>query len=238
MTPLQPVWCRGQEWVEGHCAKGRDAFRASAEQRRRLPATCTVTLARYSSVPEAKAALRRFLALAALSIFLMADGTPSDASASESEASLIVKIAKFVHWPTGTFANYPSVLRLCVVGTDAGSENIDGLAGQKLQDKVIAVAQIASPEQSVSACHILFIKKSEADRLAAVLDSAAHSPVLTISDIDGFAGQGGMVGFSRVDGKIHFEINAAASKRAGLTFGAQLLQIAALSTDERMDLRP
>jgi hypothetical protein len=168
----------------------------------------------------------------------MAQGRLSDASASESEATLIVKIGKFVHWPAGAFANSPGILRVCVVGTDGGGESIDALAGQKLQDKVITVARVSSPEQSVAECHILFVKKSERDRVAAVLNSTAHSPALTISDIDGFAAEGGMVGLSSANGQIHFELNVAASKRAGLTFGAQLLQIAALSTNERMDVAP
>jgi len=238
MRQLQPAWRRGAQWVEGCRAKVRDAFWAGTARRKSPSGTRAVTVPGMLAAPGTMAAVRRFFLLTSLSIFLMTDGTPSGASAYESEASLIVKITKFVHWPPGTFANSRGVLRLCIVGTDASGDSIDGLAGQRLQDKVIAVARVASPEQSVSGCHILFVKKSERDRLAAVLDSTARSPVLTISDIDGFAAEGGVVGFSSVDGKIRFVINIAASKRAGLTFGAQLLQIAALSADARMDVRP
>jgi len=84
----------------------------------------------------------------------------------------------------------------------------------------------------------VFIRKSERGRIAALLKSTARSPVLTVSDIEGFASAGGMVGFKSVDGRTQFEINIAATKRAGLTIGAQLLQIAALSTDERSDTGP
>jgi hypothetical protein len=62
--------------------------------------------------------------------------------------------------------------------------------------------------------------------------------VLTISDIDGFTSDGGMVGFNTAGNRINFEINVAASKRAGLAIGAQLLQIATLSPDERMGVGP
>jgi hypothetical protein len=37
---------------------------------------------------------------------------------------------------------------------------------------------------------------------------------------------------------VHFQINVAASKRVGLTIGAQLLQIASLSADQTMDAGP
>ena len=129
-------------------------------------------------------------------------------------------------------------MRLCILGTDEGGESIDSLAGQKLQEKVIAIARVTSPDQSVAECHMIFIRKSERARLAAVLQSIERSPVLTISDIEGFASSGGMVGFSSADGRVQFEINVAASKRVGLTIGAQLLQIASLSADPTMDAGP
>jgi len=168
----------------------------------------------------------------------MGQTTPTVAAAYESEAALIFKIGKFVRWPAGTFTHSPGILRLCILGMDEGGESIDSLAGQKLQERVIAVARIASPEQVVTECHMIFIRKSERDRLAAVLQSIARSPVLSISDIEGFAAAGGMVGFSSADGRVQFEINVAASKRVGLTIGAQLLQIASLSPEPSMDAGP
>jgi hypothetical protein len=163
---------------------------------------------------------------------------PTDASALGSEAALIIKIGKFVHWPSGTFTNSGGILRLCIVGTDDGGDSIDRLAGQKLQEKTIAVARLSSSDESVTACHIVFIRNSERPRLAALLDATAHSPVLTMSNIEGFASKGGMVGFSTADGGTQFEINVAATKRVGLTIGAQLLQIAALNSDARADAAP
>jgi hypothetical protein len=183
-----------------------------------------------------RASLPKAVGLALLGV--LATGQGSAAAANQSEAALIVKIGKFVHWPAGAFANSEGVLRLCIIGTDDDSGSIDSLAGQKLQDKVIAIARLADPDLSVAKCHIVFVRKSERDRLATVLQFTARSPVLTMSDIDGFAADGGMVGFSNAGGTIHFEINVAASKRAGLTIGAQLLQIAALSANEHAGAGP
>jgi hypothetical protein len=178
------------------------------------------------------------LACVVLFAAVLAQSAPSDASAHESEAALIIKIGKFVHWPPGTFTNSGGIVRLCVVGDDEDGDLIDRLAGQKLQDKTIAVARVAGSAESVTACHIVFIRKSERNRLVAVLDATARSPVLTLSDIAGFAAAGGMVGFSTSDGRTQFEINVAAAKRAGLAIGAQLLQIAALGSEARPDARP
>jgi hypothetical protein len=87
-----------------------------------------------------------------------------------------------------------------------------------------------SHEDSLAGCQIIFINRSERERLAELLAAVARTPVLTVSDMQGFVAQGGMIGFTAVNGTTGFEINRAASSRAGLTIGAQLLQIAAAGT--------
>jgi hypothetical protein len=219
-----------------HAALCTPAKRAS-EWRTILPSTRAVTVPSTVAMLGAMA-MARSAGLALLCVLATGASAPTDAAANQTEAALIVKIGKFVHWPVGTFTNSGGVLRLCILGAGDGSESIDNLAGQRLQDKVIAITRLSNPDRSVTECHIVFVRKSERERLAAVLQAAAHSPVLTMSDIDGFAAAGGMVGFNTTDGAIHFEINVAASKRVGLSIGAQLLQIAALSTNEHADAGP
>ena len=156
-------------------------------------------------------------------------GAAHAAPPSESEAALIVKIGKFVRWPQAAFATSPEVLQLCILGAAAGDETIDALNGEKLQDRVIAVSHLSGVAQS-SGCQIIFISRSEGERLSQVLSFVAHSPMLTVSDLAEFVAHGGMIGFTAANGKTGFEINRTASSRAGLTIGAQLMQIAAAGT--------
>jgi len=156
-------------------------------------------------------------------------GAAYAASPGESEPALIIKIGKFVRWPETAFANSHGVLQLCVVGEAEGDAALDTLNGKKLQDRVIEVAHL-SHEDSLAGCQIIFINRSERERLAELLAAVARTPVLTVSDMQGFVAQGGMIGFTAVNGTTGFEINRAASSRAGLTIGAQLLQIAAAGT--------
>jgi hypothetical protein len=146
-----------------------------------------------------------------------------------SEAALLIKIGKFVHWPDAAFARSHGALQLCILGADEAAATIDSLDGTKLQDRVIAVVHLSGAEES-SGCQIIFISRSEGERLGQALSSVAHSPVLTVSDMEGFIARGGMIGLTTVNGKSGFEINRAASSRAGLTIGAQLMQIAAAGT--------
>jgi hypothetical protein len=163
----------------------------------------------------------------------MGQSVAASVSEADTKAALIFKIGKFVRWPNGAFADSRGTLLLCIVGRDDFGESVDSLAGQRLQGQTITIARLANAAQSASECRIVFISESEHDRLPALLSSIAGSPVLTISDMEGFASQGGMVGIATTTSKIHFEINAGASKRAGLAIGAQLLQLATLIDDGR-----
>ena len=182
--------------------------------------------------------MRFLLGAASLCLLMLNNGASSAVADYEIKAALIYKIGKFVRWPEASFAASGGLLKLCIVGTDDFGSTVDRLAGQRLQGQVIAIERLSSVDSSAAACHIAFISRSERANLAAFLNAVSQTAVLTISDIDGFAAQGGMVGFSTNDGRVNMEINSAASKRAGLDIGAQLMQRATLVADERSGVKP
>jgi hypothetical protein len=51
--------------------------------------------------------------------------------------------------------------------------------------------------------------------------------VLTVSDDQKFLDQGGIVRLRQVDGRLRFDIDAGAARRAGLRISSQMLQLAA-----------
>ena len=169
---------------------------------------------------------------AGLLAVLLLLAVPAQAAVSEYElkAALVYKISKFVRWPDVGPAAGSATLRLCIVGRDDFGDALDSLKGEKVRSQSIVVERL--PEQApASHCQIAFVSRSEQTRVPSVLTSMASSPVLTISDIDGFAAQGGIIELASSDGKIAFRINPSASQRAGLEVGAQLLQLATLVDD-------
>jgi hypothetical protein len=177
----------------------------------------------------------RMLALATLSLLLCAAPALPQALEYDLKAALLFKIAKFIRWPDGSFA--AGNLQLCIIGRDDFGTSADELIGKRLQGQSVAIVRL-KPQQSAAGCHIIFISRSEHEHLPSILAGLARSPALTVSDIDGFAAQGGVVGFATRDKKISFEINAAAGKRAGLEISAQLLQLATLVGDARPENTP
>ena len=169
-------------------------------------------------------------AAACLIVAAFCQSSPGAVPEYELKAAIIYKIGKFVRWPETT-ADGRGTLKVCVVGRDEFGASIDGLAGQKIHDQVIAVQKIAAYGPEALQCQIAFISRSEEANAPATVAYLARAPVLTISDIDGFAALGGIVGFVTHDSKITFQINPVAGRRAGLEIGAQLLQLATLVAD-------
>ena len=62
--------------------------------------------------------------------------------------------------------------------------------------------------QDINSCNILYISASEADELRDILKKIDGRNILTISDSNGFANEGGAINFVIVEGKLKFEINS------------------------------
>jgi hypothetical protein len=169
---------------------------------------------------------------------LLSHPAPAAVPEYDVKAALLYKISKFIRWPESAFAASDGTLRVCIVGRDDFGDSIDALKGQKVRGQVVAIMRMPKPELTLSACHIVFVGRSESSRLTSLLNTLAGTPALTVSDIDGFAAQGGMVALVTSEGRMSFQINTSASARAGLEIGAQLLQLATLVNEQRPEAKP
>jgi hypothetical protein len=79
-----------------------------------------------------------------------------------------------------------------------------------------------------SGCDLVFVSRSEDERLDEILAALADEPTLTVSDTPGFAARGGIVELQARGSRIGFAINVAAYRRAGLAISSQLLELATL----------
>jgi hypothetical protein len=144
----------------------------------------------------------------------------------EVKAAFLYNFAKFVEWPTDTGLPAGSSLELCVLGEDPFGEALDRtVAGKVIDDRTLAARRLGSV-QDVPGCAILFVGASEGRRLAEVLGHLRGRPVLTVSDADGFAEAGGMIGLFIENSRVRFAINVGAAASAHLTISSRLLSLA------------
>lgn len=146
------------------------------------------------------------------------------------KAVLFFKLPMFVYH--GDEGLSPPVLRFCVLGVSQLETALRSLAEQAANDRPVAFRSIADAP-GAKACDFLFIGRSESANLVATLQALDHAKVVTVSDIAGFARDGGMVELAlRADGGgLRILINRRAGRNAGIEFNAQLLRLAEIVED-------
>jgi hypothetical protein len=162
-----------------------------------------------------------------VAVLLLVAGLARAAPAPEYQvkAAFLFNFAKFVDWPAGALARQSS-MNVCVLGEDPFGPILNRtVEGKTVHDRPIRVARVADLSD-VAQCHVLFISASEQRELPRLLPAIARLGILTVSDSARFVQDGGMIGFTRDDNRVRFEINNDAAERAGLRISSQLLKLA------------
>jgi hypothetical protein len=155
---------------------------------------------------------------------------PEAAEEYTVKAAYLYNFAKFVEWPQQTFATPTAPIILCILGRDPFGDSLDKIAEKTVGERPVAIRRLAQVEET-NGCHVLFVSRSESTRLQSILNGLAPAPILTVSDIPGFADAGGMIGLINVGQRIRFEINLRAATRAQLKISSQLLKLARVIGD-------
>lgn len=145
------------------------------------------------------------------------------ASSADVKAAFLLNFSKFVEWPPEA-ASGPFVIG--VLGDDAVADALRDLVGGKSVGGRPLVARRVVPKDNLAELHMLFIGTSEAARLADVLRRTGSGSVLTVSDLDRFCQQGGIIEFRSERDRVRFEINLDQAERARLVINSKLLALA------------
>lgn len=157
--------------------------------------------------------------------------TLDEAKATKVKAAYVYNFAKFATWPASAFESDVAPLVIGVVGPDDIAGVLERVvSGKTVNGRSIEVRRIADISDSTAAalrdCHLLYVCACESDHVAQLWRMMEHQPVLVVSDMDGFAERGGMIGLALDGSRIVFEIHRGAVERAGLQLSAKLLKLA------------
>jgi hypothetical protein len=151
------------------------------------------------------------------------------------KAAYLYNLSGFVSWPEPG-PQHNDEFRLCVLGNDPFGEVLDTLSGKPVHGRSLKVRRLTAAA-TIDTCHLVYISESEIERYAILLGMIRSRPVLTVSDIDGFALHGGIIRFKLVDNRVRLEINPEAAERAGLKISSKLLSLATIVSDEMVTAR-
>lgn len=175
------------------------------------------------------------LALRSVAMLIVCCGALSPADAQDvTEVSLkgafLFNFVRFATWPADALPSSPT-LSACVVGDRAvGAAFSKVVTGRPLDGRTVVVS-IVEPGLALPICHVLYLSGLARNQIAEILASHRDTPMLTVSDLEGFAAMGGIVEVFVDTGKMKFRINPASAKRSRVQISSRLLVLAELVND-------
>jgi len=142
----------------------------------------------------------------------------------EIKAAFLCSFTSFVEWPENTFESDTSAIIIGVLGKDPFGPDLDSIAMSFTKRKII-VQRYEHIEKALN-CHVLFISSSTQNNITDILDHLNGESILTVSELEGFCGNGGIITFSRKKIKYGFEINRKSAARANIKISSNLLKLA------------
>ncbi len=142
----------------------------------------------------------------------------------QMKAAFVLNFIRYTEWPERSFAAPDAPVVACVLG-DPSATALAGIAGRSIRGHAVQVRAVLSADEA-HACHVLFVPDIDMRRFVGILRAVQNSPVLTVSDAEGFIDAGGMIGLVHFDHRLQFEINLGVMQQAQLKASSQLLRLA------------
>jgi hypothetical protein len=148
------------------------------------------------------------------------------------KAGFLLNFAQFVEWPSAAFPEADTPIVIGILGADPFKQTLDdAVRNEKVRTRKILIEHYAKIEE-IKLCHILFVSAAEVKRLPQILETLKGRPILTVSELEGFADRGGMVRLYSDAGKVRMRINVDNARAAHLVVSAKLLRVAEVITNE------
>jgi len=151
---------------------------------------------------------------------------PKIAQEYQVKAVFLYNFANFIRWPQTAFANPRAPFNICILGHDPFRPEIDIAVENEQVDRHVVKVKRLNSMVNVDRCQILFISQSEAANFTTILNFIHKRPILTVSEIDDFVTQGGMIQFFKYRKRIRFYIVPDTLKKSGLQASGNLLRVA------------
>lgn len=148
---------------------------------------------------------------------LSAEPVPENAM----KAAFLYNFALFTEWPT-----HLDAINLCISAESDLANAAAGVDGREVRDGIRMRVVHTVPGTDLSGCQILFVGEANRGRLHDILNRIGGSPVLTVTDVDGWLEQGVMIDMYKSEKRLAFDVNINASRRAGLVLSSKLLRLA------------
>lgn len=140
------------------------------------------------------------------------------------KSKFITNYIPYIYWPNNV-SKSPEFVTICVMEGDIIFSYLKDLAKKPNKKYKLTIKQ-KDRLASFSDCHILYVSKDYKDLKNSVIKVISDKPVLTLSDVEGFAKSGGISEFLlKSDGDVALKVNMNALNKSGLDINTDFLSI-------------
>ncbi|MGE4350339.1 MAG: YfiR family protein [Candidatus Berkiella sp.] len=154
----------------------------------------------------------------------VSSGAPQEAREYHLKAAFLRYVAKFVEWPPESLPE--GAVNICVLGQVPYYKGLDSITGKDANDRIIQVMKVGAIEDAEKQkCQILFVAKTESDKVGSILKVIQDKPILSFGDMDDFAEKGGDMNFYIMNKRLAIMINPPAVERSNLKISPRMLKL-------------
>ena len=118
---------------------------------------------------------------------------PEVGSEDQTTAAQIYSFTKFIDWPAKKFLSAASPFIIGVYGSDEITDFLrESFQSRRIKDRPVEIRHLSNKAELV-ACHLVFVSRTERDRLGAVLYEMRHENLLSVGESDNFLKSGGVI---------------------------------------------
>ncbi|HCK81882.1 MAG TPA: hypothetical protein DIC59_10530 [Candidatus Competibacteraceae bacterium] len=155
-----------------------------------------------------------------------------DFSENEVKAVFLYNFASFINWPQDARQESAKPFRYCVLDDELVPLLQNVLKGEMVRGRPLSVQREVTAS-NVAECQILYMGKGSFHGAESwkLVHAALSAQVLTVSDLENFEINGGMIALVRQDRRIHPRINIDMVEKGKLRVSAKLLNLATVVRD-------
>ncbi|MCC6549078.1 MAG: YfiR family protein [Ignavibacteriaceae bacterium] len=139
------------------------------------------------------------------------------------KAAFIFNFTRFITWKSD---KNDAPLRIVIFGSEKINAFLKAYVEEKNLSSQISVISVNTPPDGKENINLLFIDNSKERFSGEILRQLSGKNVLTVSDIEDFVLQGGIIGMYNEGGRIKLAINLSEANKSGLKISAKLLEVA------------
>ncbi len=142
------------------------------------------------------------------------------------KTALVYKISKFVEWPESVLSS--GQFNICVIGDNLVFSSFKILENRAIGTVPIKVVDLNKSDDLKLSCQILYLSASSVDEQ--IIKARQEERILTISDLEGFSEQLGIIELSIKDQRVAIKINLPNAQSSGVEILSPLLQLSTVVT--------